>query len=688
MEMMQFFRNYPLSKEGAKKNHPPGRRFSRKSAIVCLAAASFVGPALAEAADVLVALPTEEDFLGDIPVVLSATRLAQPKSDAPASITIIDRDMIEASGIRTIPELLRLVPGFQVGHDYGSLLAPLQTPVTYHGYSDAFSRKMQVLVDGRSVYEPFIGGVRWSELGLVLDDVDRIEVIRGPNGASYGSNAVLGAINIITRHPSQDSGTTFGMDVDSRGKRLGTVSHSNVDGKNNYRWTAFYTQDPGFEGRNDSKNTTGITYRGEVKLENKDSIDVFLGLNQGSRQLGDDPYPSEYPYHDGEVSSHYQQVRWTRRNSADNELSVQFYHNYFQFNNMYTGNLLGVDVTSDAGSRTNRWDLEFQQVKGINRDFRFVWGLGARVDEAQAPGWFGTNDWVQNIVYRVFVNGEWHPSEKWTVNIGALAEQSTVAETTVSPRLAANYHLSQDQTLRAAVSRGYRNPALFEEHADTTVFVGPPVSTTLYYFFSDGSVKAANVTNYELGYLKESSKGKVSMDAKLFLMQFRGSIAYALNSDPPDYSVPYAHTYLNGGESDIYGAEFQFKWMPTRRTTTTFSYAYAKHEGWYVAVLPSTRGESGQTTPNHTFSVLLDQKISDHWSAGFFYHHVSNMAWFGGNPTNGYHIVNARLGREFNLGSGKGRFEIVGQNLAGDYSDLHDSTISNRKLFIGVRLPI
>ena len=90
-------------------------------------------------------------FFQDVPVVLSATRLSQPVSESPASITVIDREMIEASGAIEIPDLFKLVPGFQVGHANNSTNGPITT-VTYHGLTDRYARHMQVLVDGRSVY--------------------------------------------------------------------------------------------------------------------------------------------------------------------------------------------------------------------------------------------------------------------------------------------------------------------------------------------------------------------------------------------------------------------------------------------------------------------------------------------------------------------------------------------------------
>ncbi|HEX5278236.1 MAG TPA: TonB-dependent receptor [Fluviicoccus sp.] len=133
----------------------------------------------------------------DIPTVFSATRLRQSIADAPASITVIDRQMIGQSGARELPELLRLVPGMVVGYDTG-----WNAFVSYHGTSADMARRMQVLVDGRSVYQPSLAYVDWIGFPVELEDIDRIEVIRGPNAAAYGANSFLGVVNIVTRHPA------------------------------------------------------------------------------------------------------------------------------------------------------------------------------------------------------------------------------------------------------------------------------------------------------------------------------------------------------------------------------------------------------------------------------------------------------------------------------------------------------
>nr|WP_305909700.1 Plug domain-containing protein [Methylomarinum sp. Ch1-1]MDP4522630.1 Plug domain-containing protein [Methylomarinum sp. Ch1-1] len=129
----------------------------------------------------------DDFFLADAPAVLTATRLKQPLASAPAAVTVIDKAMIKASGTKEIVELFRLVPGMQVGYRRGHLAA-----ATYHGMSDELARGMQVLVDGHSIYNASFGGVTWDDYPLLIEDIERIEVIRGPNSATYGPNSFWG----------------------------------------------------------------------------------------------------------------------------------------------------------------------------------------------------------------------------------------------------------------------------------------------------------------------------------------------------------------------------------------------------------------------------------------------------------------------------------------------------------------
>ena len=160
---------------------------------------SFFGnESSAENIDILL---SEEDFFYELPLVLSLARLAQPADEARIATTVIDRHMIEASGATEIFEVLRLVPGMSVA--YQDSVFPT---ASYHGLSSSYSRRMQVLIDGRSVYDPAVGDLLWQSVPVALDNIERIEVIRGPSASSHGANSFLGVISITTRRPSDSSG--------------------------------------------------------------------------------------------------------------------------------------------------------------------------------------------------------------------------------------------------------------------------------------------------------------------------------------------------------------------------------------------------------------------------------------------------------------------------------------------------
>lgn len=166
-------------------------------------------------------LADDDIFFAELPVVASVSRLPQRQADAPASVTVVDREMIRASGVRSLSDIFRLVPGFQTFAQ-----SDTTSRVTYHGITDDndYSPRVQVLVDGRSLHSPlFRGGVNWALLPVALEDIERIEVVRGSNSVSYGTNAFLGVVNIITVDPSLVRGTAVSTSLGSQGVRDYTV---------------------------------------------------------------------------------------------------------------------------------------------------------------------------------------------------------------------------------------------------------------------------------------------------------------------------------------------------------------------------------------------------------------------------------------------------------------------------------
>ena len=233
---------------------------------------------------------SEQDYFQELPIVLSASRLSQPISETPNAMTVIDREMIVASGFRNIADLFRLVPGMYVGYDDGH--PPF---ASYHGMTDQYARRMQVLVDGRTVYLPPVGGVDWLDIPLHLDDIERIEVIRGPAAASYGANSLQGVISIITRDAASMNGAAVSLTRGSGGisdvsARLGE-SGDDLD----YRVTLTNHMDDGHDLQvlNDSSSTRQINLRGNYRFNMQDSIDFQFGYSDGVRGMGNSQRATE-----------------------------------------------------------------------------------------------------------------------------------------------------------------------------------------------------------------------------------------------------------------------------------------------------------------------------------------------------------------------------------------------------------
>lgn len=221
----------------------------------------------------------EELLFGEqeMPVVLSATRLKQAVADAPASITIIDRQMIAQSGAREIPDVLRLVPGMVVGYEKG-----WEAFVSYHGTSADMARRMQVLIDGRSVFQPSLAFVDWIGLPLELDDIDRIEVVRGPNAAAYGANSFLAVVNIITRNPADLPTVRAYTRQGGEGINDNYVSYAGATERLSWQLSA--------NQRNDSGFSTSYRYETQLDAQGKK---VFDSKGNAVKVWNPYPYPDD-----------------------------------------------------------------------------------------------------------------------------------------------------------------------------------------------------------------------------------------------------------------------------------------------------------------------------------------------------------------------------------------------------------
>ena len=642
-----------------------------------LGRALFLGGVLVCAQQARAAI-TETDFLEDLPVVLSASRLSQPVNEAPAAVTVIDQDMIRASGFRDIPDLLRLVPGFTVAYTRDNTWG-----VSYHGLGDAFSRRMQVLIDGRSVYTPGFGEVPWSSLPISIEDIERIEVVRGANSASYGSNAFLGVINIITKAAAQVAGSHLSVQAGNHGTAGVLFRYGNGTDDLHYRLTVSDQRRDRFDTQSEKTTTRHMDLRVDYQLSATDDITTTFALSRGDWRQG---VPGDIgdPVRGLDVGSEHFQTKFHRVIDAENEWSLQFYHTRISKDDGFLAVLSPLlppssMVPVNFGYVQWRDDIEFQRISRPLDTLRVVWGSEVRREGVKAPGYFYNQASPTGTLYRLFGNAEWHLSPEWIVNAGALAEKHYLSGFDISPRLALNFVPSADHALRASISRAYRSPTFFEESGDQRFFHldGTPFDRI---FAPSNGLQAEQVLSRELGYVGHVRPFNLQVDVRVFHDSLTRLISDRNIGDDPVSYTSKLFQYANLLEATIRGGDTQLRWTPRRWFDLVLSYAWVKIESPDV--------DYAASTPRNNFSALGIFKLDRGWEASVGVYKQDSMVWLGdGDYTAPFTRVDARVAKRWELRGQQVELALVGQNLGGQpYQEFRNDNLFSRRAYLSLTL--
>lgn len=625
---------------------------------------------------------SEVDFFDDLPVVLSASRLSQPVNEAPAAVTIIDRDMIRASGFRDIPDLLRLVPGFTVVYTRDNTWG-----VGYHGVVDAFSRRFQVLVDGRSIYSAAFGAVQWQELPLSIDDIERIEVVRGPNAATFGANAFFAAINIITKEAVQVPGTFASLQYGEHGMAGLTLRHGGGTGDLNYRLTfsaqnrdrferdAFDKTPPQPLKLFEETRTYLVNGRADYRVSVKDEVSAQFGLAVGDWQAGrllDPPDPEHFlEPRQQDVNNAYVQIKFRRVLSADDEWSLQFYHSRHEIDAPSSLDVFGLTVIGNQDALQTRSSLEFQANSRIASTLRMAWGAELRRETVQSRLYFDTDDTQQGVLGRVNANLEWRVRPKLLLQGGAMLEHHYYAGFDVSPRVAANYDFAPGHTLRLNVSQAYRTPTFLEQdgqyiYRSTT---GVPVFVV---GLTPNDLRSERIRSHEIGYVGHYRPWQLQVDAKLFYDQMDHYIGST--------EVAGAYQPRNSGGLEVRGGDLQLNWQPTPAIRLSAQYARV-----FISTSPELHlvdKDVKDSAPRDNFSLLARYDLGQGWTASTGVYHSGRMIGLnGGDPTEAFTRVDARLARRWTLQGNEVEAAVVGQSLGEDYSEFRPEHRFSRRVY-------
>ena len=617
---------------------------------------------------------SEKDYFDDMPVVLSVSRLPQRLDETPGAVTVLDRDFIRRSGARDVADMLRLVPGFQSSASFYSV-APL---ASYHGAFDQYSNRMQVLVDGRSVYSPyFIGSVGPGLQTVALEDIERIEIMRGSNSAAYGARALLGVVNIVTRHTTQTLGAQGAITAGENGVGDAQARLGWGNDKATYRLTFDQRSDDGLAGSNGNNQVNRFNFRSDFFTHAGDEVQLRLG-NYAIDSGKGFPGIITDPLRNTMFDSNYIQADWHRSLSADEDLAASWSHGQEDYRDEFpfplaSLGLPGSYIVSFSGQASSD-TLSLQHTFRAGLSTRVVWGGEFRSENVASAGLYATDAAFRTDFLRLFGNLEWRVIPAVVVNAGAMAEKSSVTGETLSPRLMANWHLAPGHTLRAGVSRSHRPPSTYEKFANTKFVVSPIL--TLPGTLSSGNVVPESLVTNELGYLGDFPQWGASLDVRAYREKINGFIR--------QFEVRRVKDYRNDEDFAIQGWEYQFKWRPWAGAQFILNQAYTDIGAFFRPLGNGT----AFAAPKRSSTLVYFQKFPNgldfslsHQDSG-----TATLVGDGLDSRQAFTRTDVRLALPLRWGTHAGELAFTVQNLGQPYADFDKRFAFNRRAFVTLRL--
>lgn len=653
---------------------------------------------------------TEDDLLVEIPIVSSVTHMEQTLPQTPASVTIIDRQTIQASTAVDITDLFRLVPGFQAYYVNGG-----RKGVTYHVLGDEYPRRLEVKVDGRSVYESLFSAVTWSTIGIDLDDIEYIEVVRGANAPADGSNAFLASINIVTRSPLLDTGLSVRAQAGSAQTRNAALSYSGKIGAIEHRTTLSVRGNDGFDDGitafgqpitvDDDSEAVSFTSKGLWTPSTSDNIEFQIGASKSDQWIGEDTFVNR------DMSYQYQYLNWSHLSKQGNKVQLIAYHNKLDMEDdvkpQKISEILGVDDSSpfwplpvpdktifdgDNRSQSERWDVELRTTLKPADKMRAVTGAAVRRDTVSSQMLFDTLDDISETSYRAYTNLEWTHAEKLVFNGGLIVEDRESTGTYASYRLAENYLFSEDHIFRVALNRSFRAPTLLEDNQMGLVRYNEDI------ILDAGGISAADIKNeelksYEIGYAGYFLNRSLSLDMRLYYEQMLDIIAERRDGYPDLDN--FVNIRDNTDTMDVRGIEIQTVYKPNERFLMRAYYSYSDIDGITCYTSAPSEGEPcreyrdlDKYSLKDTFGVLASYQLEGGLRLSSSANYNSALQHFRGQNPGNVMRIDLKAAKSWDINRSNVDVSFTVQNAGDSYKEFYDHNVFETRYIFGLKVSL
>lgn len=511
--------------------------------------------------------------------ITSVAKKEQRIADAPAAVYVLTAEDILRAGHTTIPEALRMVPGLSVAR-----LGSHDWVISARGFAAQYAGKLLVLIDGRTVYNPFFSGVFWDAQDVLLEDLERIEVIRGPGAALWGANAVNGVINIITKTAQETQGglATTGGGTE---ERQGGLRYGGVVGNAYYRAYMKYSDYSDFaDSAGQDAGDAWHMWRGgfradwQASQENQLTLqgDVYSGELQATDTLTSLTPPYVQPVSaDNDSAGANILGRWQHTVDERSRWSLQAYYDRTEGLNM----LLGI--------KRDTFDLEFQHEIELGARHSIVYGGGYRFTHADYYDSFFlsyANDHDTGDLINVFAQDDIALiEEQLRLTLGSKVEHNDFSGIEVQPSVRLLWTPDRNHSVWGSVSRAVRTPN-FEEaglRINHTVFDldGPgPAPPRVISILPNDDLHSETVLANELGYRMQASPS-LYLDIAAFynvydelIVDERAGAVFETNPPPAHLAIISRH--VNKMQGDTYGIEFAPSWQVTERWKLAAGYTW------------------------------------------------------------------------------------------------------------------
>ncbi|NKN31860.1 TonB-dependent receptor [Marichromatium bheemlicum] len=518
----------------------------------------------------LMSLPVCAEDLTDLSLeelldveVTSVGKKSQALADAAAAVFVIDAEDIRRSGATAIPELLRMVPGLQVGR-----LDANKWAISARGFNGRFANKLLVLIDGRTLYTPSFSGVYWEQQDLLLADIERIEVIRGPGATLWGANAVNGVVNIITRSAESTQGGLLSVAAGGEERGAAAVRYgAEIAPETFARFYAQYRERDALvtingEAGRDGWDSGQGGFRIDARLAGGDLFtlqgDLYRNnLRQQLRIPSPEVLPERYMLVDDRLQASGANLlaRWERALSVSSQVSLQLYYDHVERDEYY------------VAQRHDILDIDFQHRVMLGARHDLVWGVGYR----HVADDFSTTRLVSLVPdadARALWNGFLQDEitllpGRLNLTLGSKFEHNDYTGVELQPNARLLWRASPRSSLWASVSHAVRTPSRAERSAKVWARVvdsglPPPAPASLVAAtVGNDDVVSESLTAYELGW-RLMPMSRLSLDLALFYNDYDelrtsgdAPVVVGADRDALYLDLPFA----NQGRGHSYGAE-------------------------------------------------------------------------------------------------------------------------------------